>query len=1126
VSKGALIIGGSVAGLQAALDLADSGIKVHLVEPSPFLGSGGAAAIPRHLLNARLLEAAKHANVTVWTNTRISRAEAELSQPGEAGRFRLELRRHPRYVDLTKCTACGDCVEVCPVTVPGTDHKAITLAQDAQPGCAAIDKLGKAPCANTCPGGIHVQGYVALIAQGRFQEAIDLIREAIPFPGICGRICTHPCEINCRRAEVDKPVAIRLLKRFVSDWEIRKLGSREIGNSGNHLPDFPIPQFPTFPAVAVVGAGPGGMAVADRLARLGYGVTVFEKLPVIGGMMAVGIPEYRLPREVIAREYRRIQDLGVEIRLNTAIGPGAKLRDGDYTLDDLFDMGYEAVCLAVGAHRSYTLRIPGEDLPGVVHGIDVLKIISLSQQLDDPQYRAGLERILRRGTATRVAVLGGGNTAMDVSRSLRRLGLEDVRILYRRTRAEMPAMPEEIEEAELEGVHIQYLIAPVRVLGDEETGVTGLECQRMKLGEPDSSGRRRPVPIAGSEFVVDLDLVVLAIGQAPDLGFLGEEHGIAVTRDERINVDGLSFMTSRPGVFAVGDAVTRDKAELRPMAVIEAIGMGKKAAAEIHAYLQSQQPHEIIVDARQVPIARREMSDVELAPKPRVPVPTLPLAQRLSTYAEVELGYSAEQAQAEAQRCLVCGPCSECLACVRACKPGAVVHDQHETFASLDVGAIIYAGDPAAFEHLPLAEGKGLYRVAPESPLMGSAAAARAMFDLFDEREPWSAPAASKGVSGPARVGVFVCQCGDQIAGVVDTEALCNRAALWPDVVHTQVLPFSCSPEAAATMQEAIATHDLNRAVLAACSCCTLDQVCSSCTYQRVRCKSNLGVFGQQAASSKQQSPTLAAGSLLLAAWEFVNIREQCAWAHADDPQAATTKATALVAAAVAKVRAAAVRPVEGRRLERTALILGDGVAAQTCRGALNGQGIIGRQIAGADIQVRQGGEGYVVTQNGSSWQSPAVVLAPGSSGEAERLVAAFGEKDHLFHTQAVWGGLDTRRPGVFYCDLALDPARAGAAAAARVAAWLGRADGRAEPITAVVDAARCRACNTCVEVCEFGAPQLVGEEPQRASWIDPAICAGCGTCAAHCPSGAITAGYSTDVQLEAMLEQVVGGSW
>jgi NADPH-dependent glutamate synthase beta subunit-like oxidoreductase len=290
LSKGALIVGGRAAGIQAARDLANSGIQVHLVEPSPFLGHG--SSVPQYLMNSRLLEISKHANITVWTNTHVSRAE------GEAGSFRVELRQHPRYVDLATCTACKDCIEACPVTVPGTDHKAIYLLEGAQPGCAVIEKLGKAPCSNTCPGGIHVQGYVALIAQGRFQEALDLIRQAIPFPGICGRICTHPCELNCRRAEVDESVSIRLLKRFVADWELEQ--ERVAVSSGAAVESHPLGEQTEAPSpqaepsdprrVAVVGAGPAGMAVADCLARKGHQVTVFEAQPVVGGMMLWASP--------------------------------------------------------------------------------------------------------------------------------------------------------------------------------------------------------------------------------------------------------------------------------------------------------------------------------------------------------------------------------------------------------------------------------------------------------------------------------------------------------------------------------------------------------------------------------------------------------------------------------------------------------------------------------------------------------------------------------------------------------------------------------------------------------------------------------------------------------------------
>jgi len=829
------------------------------------------------------------------------------------------------------------------------------------------------------------------------------------------------------------------------------------------------------------------MAVAERLAGQGYRVTVFERLPVIGGMMAVGIPEYRLARPVIAREYRYIKDLGGEIRLNTAIGPGGK-----YTLDDLLENGYRAVCLAVGAHRSQSLRIPGEELPGVVHGIDLLRAINLSRRVKDVQYKSMLQQALPKGAATRVAVLGGGNTAMDVSRSLRRLGVKDVRILYRRTRAEMPAMPEEIEDAEQEGVGIEYLISPVRVLGNEKTGVRGLECIRMKLGEPDASGRRRPVPIAGSEFVIKLDRVVLAIGQAPDLDFLGLEHPIAITRRERINVADVSFMTSRPGVFAVGDAVTTDK-----MVVIEAIGMGKQAAAAIDAYLKGQLPRELVVDAREVPISRRELAEDELTPIPRTAVPTIPLQQRTSTFDEVELGYSVEQAMAEAGRCLACGPCSECQACLQVCETGAIIHDQHESYHELDVGAILVA-NPGNGEMVTI--GPGIYAFAPQDELAASAVSARVLGSLKERLAspvlPVSAP-----VAGTGQMGVFVCNCGDQIARVVDTEYVRGQAASLPGVVYTDVLPFACSPEAAGQIEAAIQEHGLERVVLAACSCCSLDQVCFSCTYQRMRCKHNLQ--GLDCASPVQ--------------FEFVNIREQCAWVHADDPQAATLKAVALVTAGIAAARAEPVARMDQQPvLERSAIIVGSGSAATACKQAFQKEGIHALRFRGLPEGVRRNAGYYQAQRGEQTVQGSTLVLAPKNDREMDTIASALGwEPD--------WQNLDTSHPGIFACHP--DAEGAGIAASARAAAWLGRVE-RRFPLSARVDPERCRACSTCVKTCEFGAPSLkaVGRNAV-SSWIDPAICTGCGTCVARCPSGAITAGYLGDAQLHAMLNAVLTGS-
>lgn len=1090
MSNGALVIGGTLAGVQAAQDLADSGISVHLVESTPFLGKNRSVSIPDHLITSRMLEIAKHPKITVWTNTHVEQAERDTD------RFRITLRQHPRYVDLTKCTACGDCMAVCPVSIPETEHKAVYLPAAGQPGCAAIDKQGIPPCSHACPGGIHVQGYVALIARGRFQEAFDLIRDAIPFPGICGRVCMHPCEANCRRGEVDAPVSIRLLKRFVSDW---------VETAGSPPPELKIDYPPDARQVAVVGSGPAGMTVADRLARFGYRVTVYEKLPVTAGMMAVGIPAYRLPRDVIAREYQRIQDLGVEIRLNTAIGPA-----GDYSVDDLFDMGFSAVCLAIGAHNSLSLHIPGEDLPGVVQGIELLKTVSINQQLAELPYQSVLDKILTKGENTRAVVLGGGNTAMDAARSLKRLRLKDVRILYRRSRTEMPALPEEIEEAEAEGVTIEYLTAPVRVQGNEKFGVEGLTCIRMELTEPDESGRRRPVPIQGSEFRHDVDLVVLAIGQVPDI------HGsdkIALTRQGRIQLEGKSFMTTRTGVFAAGDAVTLDK-----MAIIEAIGMGKQTAEEIDLYLKGDRSHKDPEESRELPVSRRELSASEKTFKPRVDVPALSVADRLTGYDEVELGYTEDQALKEAERCLACGPCSECMACVSACKPEAIVHNQKETVVELNIGSVLFADEPKRLSELPFTEETGLHIADPDNPLEGSAAAAKAMFHLFAERKGLSGTEDISISDDPLRIGVFVCRCGEEIAKAVDTETVCNRAAAWPDVAHTAVLDHSCSWDAAETIRSAVSEHQLNRVVLAACSCCAVDQVCFSCTFQRVRCKQNLGIFERD--GDLHSLPTAA--GLPSHAFAFVNIREQCAWVHEEDPKAATGKATALVALATANARSVSPRFLKPKPVSPSVLIFGSGYASRSCKGALNQQGIPAEHLEAVPDRIEHSGGIYKASRNGKTIEAAGIILAPRNAGEWDKLISVFGTDHHQLRFQYGKTGIVARQPGIFLCDPKLDTEASGNAAAARMAAWLGKIQNRSWQIQATVDTDRCRACNTCVDTCEIGAPEIILEGEARYAWIDPTICTGCGSCAARCPSGAIAAGSSSDRQLEEMIDALL----
>jgi NADPH-dependent glutamate synthase beta subunit-like oxidoreductase/coenzyme F420-reducing hydrogenase delta subunit/Pyruvate/2-oxoacid:ferredoxin oxidoreductase delta subunit len=888
------------------------------------------------------------------------------------------------------------------------------------------------------------------------------------------------------------------LKRFAADWE-----SSNHKRPANHCEKARLPAADA-KHVAIVGSGPAGMTAADRLVRMGYRVTVFEKLPLPAGMLAVGIPAYRLPRDVIAREYRRIQELGVEIRLNTAIGSG-----GDHTLKDLFDMGYSAVCLAVGAHKSLTLGIPGENLPGVTFGIELLKTISLWQQLKDPACKKYLQKILRRGIKTRVAVLGGGNTAVDVARSLKRLGVRDVGIVYRRSRAEMPALPEEVADAEQEGVSIHFLTAPIRIVGGQTTGASAMECIRMQLGRPEDSGRQRPVPMPGTEFEMAVDTVVLAIGQIPDAAFVEKTPGINLTRDRRIQVDETTFATDLAGVFAVGDAVTRDK-----MSAIEAIGMGKRVALAIDAYLKGTAPDiRLYPDAGAV-VSRREMQDAELAPKPRVPAPTLPLDQRLESFAEVEEPYSEKQAQAEAQRCLMCGPCSECLACVHVCKPNAVVFQQTETTTRLKVGAIICDGYPDRLAQLDIAEAPGVYRVTPEDPFMGSVAAARAMSRLL--RPGRVRPA--QFLPGPdqdrVRIGVFICQCGDAIAKIVDTGAVCRQAAGWEGVVRSQVLPFSCSPDAAAQIRDSVLVDGLNRVILAACACCSLDQVCYSCSYQRIRCKQFLDIFEKNALSL--QSPDK--GLLPERNFEFVNIREQCAWVHEDHPHAATAKAAALVAAAVAKQRNPCSRPPDAGPCDRSALILGSGKAAHRCQQKLISFGISAARMEYLPACIVRRDGHFVAVNHDNRQGAAAVVLSPKNSAEAQRLWTAFETPPPRRFSQPADPVTEIKRSGVFYCDPLLDSSVAAIAVAGQVNAWLGKCATAPGANVAVVDPHRCRACNTCVETCEFGAPYLTDQNSNRVSRIDPCICTGCGTCAARCPSGAITAGYATDGQLDGII--------
>ncbi len=497
------------------------------------------------------------------------------------------------------CRFCGACVEICPTG-------AIMDKDGKWPGY----EVGLTPCTNACPAGIDAARYVYLIGQRRFAEAAAVIREKVPLPGVLGRVCTHPCEVECQRGRLNEPISIAALKRVAVERDARIWRARaKFANS-------------TGKKVVIIGSGPAGLTAAYYLAKQGHAVTVFETLPEPGGMMRYGIPEYRLPREVLAKEIEEIKSMRVDIRTNTRIS----------SVDELFEHGYHAIFLAIGAHQGAKLRIEGEDSPEVMEGVSFLREINIGNQV-----RVG----------DRVAVIGGGNVAVDASRSALRLGAKEVTIIYRRTRDEMPASREEIEEALLEGVKMEFLAAPIRI--ERRDGAVELTCIRMELGAVDESGRRRPVPIAGNEFTLPFDTVIAAIGQVPEAP---EKFGLPLERGNTIQVDVDTLATTREGVFAGGDVVSG------PSSVIEAIAMGRKAAASIDKYLGGTgEIDENLVDVKEPSTclgATHGFAGLRRIQMPCLPVEKRMVPKRDNGFAEVELGLNEEMAIEEARRCLEC----------------------------------------------------------------------------------------------------------------------------------------------------------------------------------------------------------------------------------------------------------------------------------------------------------------------------------------------------------------------------------------------------------------------------------------------------------------------------------------
>jgi heterodisulfide reductase subunit A len=661
VNRKALVVGGGIAGITTALKIARSGYQVYMVEKEEIIG-GRMSQFDKTFptldcagctLTPKTSEVGRHPNVEIITKAQV----AEVG--GFVGNFKVKIRQQPRYVKLDKCTGCGDCQTVCPINVDSkfelgmaTRHPISRPFPQAIPNKYSIIRDGLAPCQSACPAGVNVVGYMNLTGIGKYDEALALVRERMPFAASCGRICFHPCESACKRGQMDKPLAICQTKRFLGDNEMAK---------GVFV--HPAIQEEREERIALVGGGPASMSAAYFLRLMGFKPEIFEAAPEAGGWLRYGIPEYRLPKAILRKELENLQAMGVKIHCNTPIGPGRSINDL------LTKEGFRAAFIGTGLTDAVRIPVPGSDAAGVHWGVEYLRDSAMGKGPD----LAG----------KRVIVIGGGNVAVDAARVAIRGGASSLTMIALESREEMPASSWEIEDAEHEGIKIENRWGVKQVLA-KDGKVSGIELRKV-LRVFDEE--RRFSPTYDDEVLTtrDADVIVLAIGQKSNLSFLTPEDGVAVTKRGLIVADPNTLVTSRLGVFAGGDCT------LGPASFVQAVGKGREAAEAIYAYIVHKGLREVLPKEREVPKEITEEERKRAKPIARQQMPFLTAQERKGGFAEVELGFTEEMAKAEGQRCMSCSLCCQCGECVRKCGPGAVDLTQREQIRELEVGAIVVA---------------------------------------------------------------------------------------------------------------------------------------------------------------------------------------------------------------------------------------------------------------------------------------------------------------------------------------------------------------------------------------------------------------------------------------------------
>lgn len=654
-----LVIGSGIGGMESSIKLADMGYQVLLVEKEASVG-GRMILLSKVfptldcascISGPKMSSTINHPNITT-----MAFSEVQGISRNADGAFQASIRQKSKFVDWAACTGCDACQKACTVAVPdqfnadlAARRAAYIAFPQAVPKKAVLQREGTAPCVGACPAGIKAHGYVSLVRSGKYEEAFQLVLDATPLVGTLGRACYAPCESDCTRAKLEGPVPIRLIKRFAADKHYQAERSEgpaiEVAEPNGHR-------------IAIVGSGPAGLTAAWQLARKGYQVTILEKRSQPGGYLRHAIPAYRLPHDVVDADIANLTSLGVEIRCNATVADPQALKDD----------GYDAVIMATGTQVATRMEVPGEDAKGSVNGLDFLADVANGAAPDL--------------TGKRVVVVGGGNVAMDAARVSLRLGAAEARVAYRRTRDEMPAHHVESKDAEAEGAVFELLVAPTEVVTTEGR-VTGVKLQRMRLGEPDASGRRSPEPIPGSEYELACDLVISTIGMSPDatpFAALADKRG-------RISVDPKTLQTSVPFLFAAGD-VTAGATD-----ITRAIGSGRRAAHMVDRWITGQPLDGFTaLDDRLETISTDTVLSRQSAFGHRHPVSgDVSLVRNPRDFSEIEAPLSEDQARSGAGSCLDCGVCSECQECVKACPAFAIRMDARDELRDVTVGAVVVA---------------------------------------------------------------------------------------------------------------------------------------------------------------------------------------------------------------------------------------------------------------------------------------------------------------------------------------------------------------------------------------------------------------------------------------------------